>query len=167
MTIETLFGKEEASSKPRTIKFKQIKAVYETLTVREEITDYLKTGTRFTDPRQVFDTFSFLAMEPKEMFVTLHLDGKNRILCMDIVSVGSLNQSIVHPRSVFQTACLSSAAAILCIHNHPSGDPSPSSEDIAITRRLKEAGEVMGIKILDHIIVGDGEYLSFVERGLL
>ena len=95
------------------------------------------------------------------------LDGKNRIICMDIVSVGSLNQSIVHPRSVFMTACLSNAAAIILVHQHPTGDPTPSSEDIAITRRLKEAGEIMGIKVLDHIVVGDGEYLSFVERGLL
>lgn len=68
------------------------------------------------------------------------------------------------PRS---NACLSNAAAIILIHQHPTGDPTPSTEDIAITRRLKEAGEIMGIKILDHIIVGEGEYLSFVERGLL
>ena len=86
---------------------------------------------------------------------------------MDVVSVGSLNQSIVDMRSVFQTACLSAAAAIICVHNHPSGDTTPSSEDISITRRLKEAGEIMGIKVLDHIIIGSGEYLSFVERGLL
>ena len=105
--------------------------------------------------------------ETKEMFVTLHLDGKNRILCMDQVSIGSLNQSIVHPREVFKTACLSNAAAIILVHQHPTGDPAPSSEDIAITRRLKEAGEIMGIKVLDHIIVGDGEYMSFVERCLL
>ena len=167
MTIETLFGTEEVTDKPRTIKFKQIKAVYETLVVKEDIANYLKTGTRFTAPSQVSDTFQFLMKETKEMFLTLHLDGKNRIICMDIVSVGSLNQSIVHPRSVFMTACLSNAAAIILVHQHPTGDPTPSSEDIAITRRLKEAGEIMGIKILDHIIVGDGEYLSFVERGLL
>ena len=97
MTIQTLFGTEEVTSKPRTIKFKQIKAVYETLTVKEEITDYLKTGTRFSAPQQVFETFSFLMKETKEIFLTLHLDGKNRIICMDLVSVGSLNQSIVHP----------------------------------------------------------------------
>ena len=167
MTLHTLFGTEEATNKPRTIKFKQIKAVYETLTVREDITNYLKTGIRFTAPRQVFETFSFLMQETKEMFITLHLDGKNRIICMDLVSIGSLNQSIVHPREVFKTACLSSAAAILLIHQHPTGDPSPSSEDISITRRLKEAGEIMSIKVLDHIIIGEGEYLSFVERGLL
>lgn len=167
MTIDTLFGTEDVISKPRTVKFKMIKAVYETLTVKEEITNYLKTGTRFTAPQQVFDTFRFLMKETKEMFLTLHLDGKNRIIAMDLVSIGSLNQSIVHPREVFKTACLSNAAALILIHQHPTGDPSPSSEDIAITRRLKEAGEIMGIKILDHIIIGQDEYLSFVERGLL
>ena len=173
MTINTLFGQEEVSAvadginKPRTIKFKQIKAVFETLIVREDIADYLKAGTRYTSPSQVSDTFQFLMKETKEMFITLHLDGKNRIICLDIVSIGSLNQSIVHMRSVFMTACLSSAAAIICVHNHPTGDPTPSSEDISITKRLKEAGEIMGIKLLDHIIIGSGEYLSFVERGLL
>lgn len=167
MTIDTLFGTEEVASKPRTIKFKQIKAVYETLTVKEDITNYLKTGQRYSAPHQVFETFSFLMKETKEMFITLHLDGKNRIIAMDLVSIGSLNQSIVHPREVFKTALLSSAAAIILVHQHPTGDPSPSSEDIAITRRLKEAGDIMGIKILDHIIVGEGQYLSFVERGLL
>lgn len=167
MTITTLFGIEEITHKPRAIKFKQIKAVYETLTVREEITNYLKPGTRYTAPQQVYETFSFLMRETKEMFICLHLDGKNKIQCMDIVSIGSLNQSIVHPREVFKTALLSNAAAILLIHQHPTGDPSASSEDLSITRRLKEAGDILGIKVLDHIIIGDGEYLSFVERGLL
>ena len=77
------------------------------------------------------------------------------------------NQSIVHPREVFKTALLSSAAAIILVHQHPTGDPSPSSEDIAITRRLKEAGDIIGIKILDHCIIGQDSYISFVERGLL
>ena len=165
MTLHTLFG--TTVTKPQKIQLKQIKAIYETLTVSEEVTTYLKTGTRFTSPSQVFDTFKFLMQETKEMFITLHLDGKNRVICVDLVSVGSLNQSIVHPRSVFQTALISNAAAILLIHQHPTGDPTPSSEDISITRRLSEAGELMGIKVLDHIIVGEGEYLSFVERGLL
>lgn len=167
MTTETLFGIEEASGKTRTIRFKQIRAVYEKLTVKEYIGDYLGTGTRFTAPSQVFETFSFLMRETKEMFLTLHLDGKNRIICLDLVSIGSLNQSIVHPREVFKSALLSSTASLILVHQHPTGDPAPSQEDIAITRRLKEAGEILGIKILDHIIVGDGEYLSFVERGLL
>jgi len=165
MTLHTLFGTDVTA--PQKIQLRQIKAIYETLTVREEVTNYLKTGTRFTTPSQIFETFSFLMEETKEMFITLHLDGKNRVICMDLVSIGTLNQSLVHPRSVFQTALLSNAAVIVLVHQHPTGDPSPSSEDIAITRRLKEAGDIMGIKVLDHIIVGDGQYLSFVERGLL
>ena len=103
----------------------------------------------------------------KVLVLVLLLDGKNRIIRRVQVSEGSLNQSIVHPREVFSPAVKESAAAVILVHNHPTGDPAPSSEDIAITRRLKEAGEIMGIKVLDHIIVGDGEYVSFVERGLL
>lgn len=167
MTVETLFGPEEAAPiKPRSIKFKQIKAVYETLTVQESIGDYLRPNTRYTSSSQVFDTFSFLQHETKEYFIALHLDGKNRIICVDMVSSGSLNQSIVHPRETFKTALLSSAAAIILMHNHPTGDPTPSPEDIEITKRLKEAGDILGIRILDHIIIGS-TYYSFTERGLL
>ncbi len=165
MTLHTLFGTDV--TKPQKLQLKQIKAVYEVLNVSEEVSSYFTKGTRYTAPHQVYEMFKFLMQETKEMFITLHLDGKNRIVCCDLISIGSLNQSIVHPREVFKTACLSNAAAILCIHQHPTGDPTPSSEDIAITRRLKEAGEIMGIKLLDHIIIGEGEYLSFVERGLL
>jgi len=94
------------------------------------------------------------------------LDGKNRICCIDEASVGSLNQSIVHPREVFKTALLSSAAAIILLHNHPAGDPTLSSEDLEITRRLREAGEIIDVKVLDHIIIGDG-FFSFVTQGLM
>lgn len=167
MTIDTLFGTEVIADKPRTIKFKQIKAVYETLYVRDEVTSYLQPGQRYTAPHQVYDCFKFLMQETKEMFLCLHLDGKNRIIAVDLVSIGSLNQSLVHPREVFKTACLSNAASLVLIHQHPSGDPKPSPEDLSITRRLKEAGELLGISVLDHIIIGDGLYLSFVEHGLL
>lgn len=128
----------------------------------------LESFDRFTSPQQVFDYFHHEFRDSrKEYFLTLLLDGKNRIIRRVQVSEGSLNQSIVHPREVFIPAVKESAAALILVHNHPTGDPSPSSEDMAITRRLKEAGEIIGIKILDHIIIGDGEYLSFVERGLL
>jgi DNA repair protein RadC len=123
---------------------------------------------RFTSPRQVFDYFHYKFRDSrKEYFLILLLDGKNRIIRRVQISEGSLNQSIVHPREVFSPAVKESAAALILVHNHPTGDPTPSSEDIAITRRLREAGEIMGIKVLDHIIVGDGEFMSFVERGLL
>ena len=160
MTLSTMIGTDSR------IAFKQIKAVYETVAVNEEVTAYLKPYTRYTSPEQIYHAFSFLMQETKEYFLSLHLDGKNRILCVDIVSIGSLNQSIVHPREVFKTALVSSAAAIILIHQHPSGDPKPSSEDISITRRLKESGELLGIKVLDHIIIGT-DYLSMLEAGLM
>ncbi len=165
-TIDTLFGPETIAAKPRSIKFKQIKAVYENMAVRDSVTNYLKPSTRYTSPSQIFETFSFLRQETKEYFCTAHLDGKNRLICLDIVSIGSLNMSIVTPRETFKTALLSNAAALLLVHNHPTGDPTPSSEDREVTRRLQEAGTLLGIKVLDHIIVGD-HYFSFVEGGLI
>ena len=150
----------------KTLRMRVIKPVYSREVVRENMPDYIDTK-RFNSPLQVFEMFKDLIFETKEHFLCLHLDGKNRIICLDRVSVGSLSQSIVHTRSVFMTACMISAAAIICVHNHPTGDPSPSAEDISITRRLKEAGELIGIPILDHIIIGEGQYVSFVERGLL
>lgn len=167
LTVETLFGPEVVTMPYKPIRFKQIRAVYEKLEVQEEVAAYLPPDRRYTSPEQIANLFSFLISESKEYFFTLHLDGKNKIHCLDCVSVGSLNQSIVHPREVFKTALLSSAAAIILVHNHPSGDPSPSSEDISITRRLKEAGELLGIRVLDHIIVGSEGTCSFVERGLV
>lgn len=166
MTVETLFGNEQTTTRHRSIKIKKIRAVYETMTIKEDVSHYLKPLTRYTSPIQVFETFNFLRQETKEYFFSIHLDGKNRICCIDEVSVGSLNQSIVHPREVFKTALLSSAAALILVHNHPTGDPTPSREDISITSRLKEAGELIGVKLLDHIIIGDS-FVSFVERGLL
>jgi DNA repair protein RadC len=166
-TVDGLFGPIEiAAPKPRCIKFRMIKAVYETMMVNDNVTDYLTPNARYTSPSQIFETFSFLRNETKESFCTAHPDGKNRIVCLEIVSVGTLNQAIVTPRDTFKTALLSNAAALILVHNHPTGDPSPSSEDLEVTRRLREAGELLGIKVLDHIIVGDS-YYSFVERGVI
>lgn len=150
----------------RTIRFKQIRPVFETLTINEELPEYINPRDRYTSSSQVWEMFKFLGRETKEYVYALHLDGKNRISCLEVVSVGSLNQSIVHPREVFKTSLLSSAAALIIIHNHPTGDTTPSREDLELTRRLKEAGELLGIRILDHIIIGE-TYLSFADRGLL
>lgn len=166
-TIHTLFGEEPITSKPKSIRFKTIKAVWETLTVRDNVTDYIKPLTRVTSSAEVYQQFKFLAYETKEHFLSMHLDSKNRIICVDLCSTGSLTASIVHPREVFKTALLSSAAAMIFLHNHPSGDPTPSREDIEITTRLKEAGELLGIRILDHIIVCEDSYVSFTDRGLI
>jgi DNA repair protein RadC len=148
------------------LRLRVMRPVFSREVIRDDMPAYFATN-RFTSPLQVFEMFRDLVLETKEIFLCLHLDGKNRIVCLDRVSVGSLNQSIVNVREVMKSALLSSAAAILLVHNHPSGDPSPSNEDIAITKRLKEAGELICIPVLDHIIVGEGQYVSFVERGLL
>lgn len=103
----------------------------------------------------------------KEHFVTLLLDTKHRLLGEETSSVGSLDASIVHPREIFKLAIRKSASAILCIHNHPSGDPTPSLEDIAVTKRLCESGRVLGIDVLDHIVIGDGRYVSLKAMGHL
>lgn len=122
----------------------------------------------FTAPSQIFEHFHHELRDlRKEQFLVLLLDGKNRISRKVPVSQGSLNQSIVHPREVFAPAVRESAAAVIFIHNHPSGDPAPSREDREITRRLKEAGELLGIRVLDHVIIGDGSYYSFSEQGTL
>lgn len=101
----------------------------------------------------------------KEHFFILHLDTKHRLIGEEVVSVGSLDASIVHPREIFKSAVKRSASAVLCLHNHPSGDPSPSPEDKAVTARLCEAGRLLGIDVLDHIVVGDGRYVSLRAEG--
>jgi DNA repair protein RadC len=101
----------------------------------------------------------------RESFVVLMLNAKNRVIGINEVSVGSLTSSLVHPREVFKPLILHNAVAFIMGHNHPSGDPTPSQEDLALTRRLREIGEVMAIRALDHIIVGDGKYISFVDDG--
>jgi DNA repair protein RadC len=111
--------------------------------------------------------FDFLSRETKEHFWAVHLDSKNRMLCLDQVSTGSLNASIVHPREVFKSCLLSSAAALLLVHNHPSGDPTPSNEDREITMRLKEVSDLLGIRLLDHVVIGDGRHYSFAHQGIL
>ena len=165
MTQTTLFGMLEKEQTHK-IAFRSIEARYSKTVVREDAPEWVST-TRFTSPAQIYEMFSDLQLEIKEHFIALHVDGKNRIICLDRVSTGSLNQSIVHPREIFKTAVLSSAAAIL-LHNHPTGDPTPSREDMTITTRLKEAGELLGITVLDHIIIGsNGKFSSFREGGLL
>lgn len=103
----------------------------------------------------------------KEHFKIAILDTKNQILSIETISIGTLNASIVHPRDVFKIAIKRNANSIILIHNHPSGDPSPSNEDISITNRLIDAGNLIGIKVLDHIIIGDNKYISFKEKNLV
>lgn len=105
--------------------------------------------------------------ERKEHFICLYLNARNQIIHKETVSIGSLSASIVHPREVFLVAITHSAASIILAHNHPSGDVSPSQDDIDLTHRLVRAGEIMGIEILDHIIVASTDFVSLKSRGVI
>lgn len=119
-------------------------------------------------PKSVADIFmNILRDEMKEHFYVLLLDTKNKIISWDEISKGDLNSSIVHPREVFKYALKYSANSIICLHNHPSGDPTPSMQDIEITKRLQEVGNLVGIKLLDHIIIGYNKYISLKEKGIM
>jgi DNA repair protein RadC len=126
----------------------------------------MRRGEQFHSSAEVFNHYrEHLGGLKKEEFHVLLLDAKNRKIKDVRVSEGSLTSSLVHPREVFNPVIRESAAAVILIHNHPSGDPSPSQEDLHITRRLREIGEVMGVRVLDHIIIGKGKYISFVDDG--
>lgn len=128
-----------------------------------------KTATQIgiKSPKDVADlVMANLRFLKHERFQALHLNTKNKVLSIETISVGTLDSSLVHPRELFKTAIKNSSAALILVHNHPSGDPYPSKEDLALTRRLKEGGELLGIQVLDHIIIGDNKYISLREEGL-
>lgn len=109
----------------------------------------------------------FIEDSDREQMVVCCLDTKNQPTSISIVSIGSLNSAIVHPREVYKTAILSNASSIIIAHNHPSGKSEPSHEDIVLTNRLDEAGKIIGIKLMDHLVIGFDEYYSFKEEGML
>ncbi len=128
----------------------------------------LTPGTRFRSGADIFRHYHGRLRDlKKEQFWAILLDGKNRVMREERVSEGSLTASLVHPREVFGPAVRESAGALVFVHNHPSGDPTPSVEDVEITRRLCAVADLVGIRVLDHVVVGDGAYVSFLERGLL
>jgi len=110
----------------------------------------------------------YFATLDREHFVALLLDGKNKPIGYNVVSVGTLNASLVHPREVFKAAIIGNAAAIILAHNHPSGDPTPSAEDHVVTKQLVDAGVILGIRVLDHVVIGDADrYYSFCDAGTM
>lgn len=121
-----------------------------------------------TCPRDAADLVrNDLARADKEYFMVIMLNTKHRVIGKKVISIGHLSGSLVHPRELFKEVIRRSSAAVIVVHNHPSGDPTPSREDIGVTKRLVEAGELLGIQVLDHIVVGDNCYVSFREQGLL
>lgn len=131
--------------------------------------------SEFSDGKPVFSSsyslYSYFAPRfknlKKEFFICVLLDAKNRLIRECKVSEGTLTNSLIHPREAFKEAIKESAASVIFVHNHPSGDPSPSKDDIVITERLKNAGDIIGISVLDHVIIGDGKYVSLKEKGVL
>ena len=117
-------------------------------------------------PAEVVPLLAEIKDQHKEHFLCLYLNARNQVVHKEVVSIGSLSASIVHPREVFQVALHHAVASIILAHNHPSGDVSPSKDDIELTRRLVKAGQIMGIEVLDHLIVAKQDFLSFKERGL-
>lgn len=150
-------------------KVAQIKAAFE-LGKRLIANEKRNTSQQpcFKNSEQVYTYYmpKFYGLK-KEKFLCTLLDTKNRVFKEITVSEGTLTSSLVHPREVFRYAIKEAAASVLFVHNHPSGDPSPSKDDIDITKRLIETGKIIGINVLDHIIIGDGRYLSLIESGYL
>ena len=127
---------------------------------------YSLNNVRIDSALIVFDYYRFLFINKKqECFYCVFLDVNKVVICEKLIFVGTLDYSVVHPREVFKEAILVSASSIICIHNHPSGNVMPSKNDLEITKRLSHVGEVLGIKIVDHIIIGSEKYYSFLENG--
>ncbi len=126
-----------------------------------------KQSALLLSPQDVWNELKDIRDNKKEHFVIFFLDARNQEIKREIISIGSLNANLVHPREVFEPAVRHLAAQIIVAHNHPSGDAEPSEDDLAITKRLVEAGKIMGIDVLDHIIVTESRFLSFKEQGLI
>lgn len=148
-------------------KIAQIKAAFEL--GKRLMKESSENNPTFTSSRCVYSYFApKFKNAKKESFISVLLNSKNKMIKEFVrVSEGTLTNSLIHPREAFKEAIRESAASVIFVHNHPSGDPTPSSEDIAVTDRLKKAGEILGIPVIDHLIIGDGKYISLKEEGFL
>lgn len=144
----------------------------------KQMISMLKLSQMFATPVPAINTIKtpmdvYRLLEPEfrhwkqEKFICIYLNTKNGIISKELISIGTLNATIVHPRDVFRSAIKRSCASIICAHNHPSGDTTPSSDDIALTKRLVEVGLLVGIEVLDHLVIGHNSYTSLKEQGLL
>ena len=122
-------------------------------------------GVKLNDPCKVFEFYKFKINRYQEEFYTIYLDAKKRVIKDKLLFIGTVNHSLVHPRDIFKEAYSLNAAFIICVHNHPSGDVNPSADDIKLTNRIIEVGRLMGIKLVDHVIVSEKSYYSFLENG--
>lgn len=144
---------------------------FERLVREKEVAGFYHIPAAIGSPQCAFDTIIELTRadeETQEIFGVISMNIKNRVIGCEIIHKGAMNSAIVHPRDVFKMALMKGAAHIMVFHNHPSGDPTPSPQDIEVTKRLVDAGEIIGVHLTDHIIVGDdGNYVSLMERGYM
>lgn len=159
--LELLMVKEEEKRVPtKRVDIVSLRLVKET--------SLLYKDRAIRSPEDGYNLFKqFLGELDREYFVVMCLDVKNQPTAINICHIGSLNASVVHPREVMKTAILSNSASILVAHNHPSGQPEPSPEDIDVTKRLSEAGKILGIELLDHLIIGEDRFISLKEKGYM
>ena len=148
-------------------KFENLLPRYRVMLVKES-EETFTSYPRFQNSRDLFESFreEFTVLD-REFFFMITLDSKNRTIGYHTISMGSLSSSIVHPREVFKPAILENSAAVIFLHNHPSGDPAPSREDRECTNRLTAAAKILGIRVLDHVIFGSTDYFSFADAGIL
>ena len=126
-----------------------------------------KSKPKISCPADAYALLNDITHSDREHFVVLHLNTRNDVIAKEIVSIGTLHSSLIHPREVLKAAILNNADKMLLAHNHPSGDITPSQEDKEVTKRLVKAGEIIGIEVIDHLIVADKRYLSLKEKGLV
>lgn len=157
---------ESGENQPKKCRKKRVNVVTVRM-VKEAVLEY--SGKKITDPSEGVQLLQmFFGDIDREMFVAAYLNNKKEINAIHTVSIGTVNASLVHPREVFKAAILSNASSVLVAHNHPSGSITPSQEDKDLTKRLAEAGRIVGIELIDHLILGDsGRYFSFKKEGLL
>jgi len=153
---------EKKSYKLRTIewKFKEAQKEYPTI--------HIDGRVKITSPDMVYNSYKdFFSSLANEHFAVVWLNSSNKIMGFEIISIGTLNSSLVHPREVFRGAIVAGAASIILLHNHPSGNTSPSNEDISITQKLVETGKILDIPVFDHLIITYEGYTSFMEKRLI
>ncbi len=145
-------------------------------TVTWRFKESIELDTEFADkrsitirsPKDVFENYkSLFTNHVRERFLVLWLNSANKVIGFEVITEGLLNSSLCHPREIYRGACVATAASIIIAHNHPSGNPEPSHEDIAITKQVVDSGKILGIPVHDHIIFAEDTYTSFAERGLM
>jgi len=150
-----------------------METIYEIVRVKQIVTESQVENDIVRSPEDGAEiAYDFIGEDDREVLLVMCLNTKNRVIAVHRCHVGSLNASIVHPREVFRTAIMNNSASIMVAHQHPSGDPTPSQEDIQVTRRLSESGKLLGIQLLDHLVIGERRnsrtaFTSLKEKGYL